>query len=213
MPIPPVRPCNLRLLTRLLGASIGTAVATGLVHQLASREEPINFAGLVLVAPFTDVKTLTSTYRVAGTVPLLDPVARFPRLLDFLNTFIRDKWPSKERLADFVRICEGRSHTEAHYHISIIHAEDDYDIPWHHSEEMFWAAANASASAEARDSREEFQPGRELTERSLGSGGRVLLHKTARGVIRTDITKHGLHDRIMGYPIVSMAVMRAFGLE
>jgi len=30
------------------------------------------------------------------------------------------------------------------------------------------------------------------------------------GVIREQIVKHGLHDRIMSYPIVSLAVARAF---
>lgn len=35
---------------------------------------------MVLVAPFANVELLTATYRVGGVIPLLSPLARFPRL-------------------------------------------------------------------------------------------------------------------------------------
>lgn len=73
---------------------------------MALLPQTVLFSGLFLVAPFADIKTLTATYHVAGTIPLLEPVTRFPRLSNLLNTFIRDKWPSAERLASFVRACE-----------------------------------------------------------------------------------------------------------
>lgn len=201
--------------------SIGTAVATKLLHHMAAirdPEKPVLFSGLVMVAPFADVKTLTATYRVAGTVPLLEPVARFPRLLQFLNSFIRDKWPSKDRLAAFVRACEdmpatimGDSRNGKYYHINIIHAQDDYDIPWTHSEQMFWSAVNASLPAGI--SFEELQQEKEVAKAALGEGGWNFAQETDRGVIREDIAVYGLHDMIMGYPIVSVAVMRAFGIS
>jgi len=34
--------------------------------------------------------------------------------------------------------------------------------------------------------------------------------KTQYGVIREEILKTGLHDIVMGYPVVTMAVMRMF---
>ncbi len=37
---------------------------------------------------FADVELLTATYRLAGTIPILGPVACFPGLLAYLNTFI-----------------------------------------------------------------------------------------------------------------------------
>lgn len=102
------------------------------------------FSGLVMVAPFADVETLTATYCVAGTIPLLEPVARLPELLQFLNSSIRDKWRSKDRIAAFVRACEDMRIRVAsdlgngkYYRINIIHAQDDYDIPWKHNDQMF----------------------------------------------------------------------------
>lgn len=201
--------------------SIGTAVATKLLHHLAALrdpDKPVLFSGLVMVAPFADVKTLTATYRVAGTVPLLEPVARFPRLLQVLNGFIRDKWPSKDRLAAFVRACEdmaagavGDLSNGKYYRINIIHAQDDYDIPWKHSDQMFWSAVNASVPTGI--SFEELEREKEVAKVALGEGGWTFSRETNRGVIREDIAKYGLHDKIMGYPIVSIAVMRAFGID
>jgi len=34
--------------------------------------------------------------------------------------------------------------------------------------------------------------------------------RTQNGVIREEILKTGLHDAIMGYPVITMAVMRIF---
>lgn len=191
------------------GQSIGTAVATSLVHHMAHRVHPVFFSGLVMVAPFTDVKSLTATYRVAGMIPLLGPVARFPRLLEFLNSFIRDQWQSNKKLAAFIQRSGKMSGSSGKYYISIIHAEDDYDIPWTHSDQMFWTAVNASTTTGI--SFEELEQEKLITKVTLGGGGWSVTRQAEGGVIREDILKYGLHDKIMGYPIISMAVLRAFG--
>lgn len=68
--------------TRILifGQSMGTAVSRALSEHYALQSPPVAFAGTVLVAPFVDVATLVSTYRIAGTIPILSPFARFPQL-------------------------------------------------------------------------------------------------------------------------------------
>lgn len=71
--------------------SLGIAVGISLSHHLAHQEPPVLFSGMVLVAPFADLELLTATYRVAGTIPLLEPVAYFPRLLSLLNKVIISK--------------------------------------------------------------------------------------------------------------------------
>lgn len=199
--------------------SIGTAVTTKLVDHVASLPEPIFFSGLVLVAPFTDVKTLTSTYRVAGRIPLLEPVAQFPRLLELLSRFIRDRWPSVERLASFVRTCErmpplpvDKTGEKAghYYRVNIIHAEDDFVIPWSHSNQMFWSAFNATVPDGITF--QDLEAEKEARKVALGAGGWTFSRETRNGIIREDIIKYGVHDEIMGHPIVSVAVMRAFDL-
>ncbi|KAK8050822.1 alpha/beta-hydrolase [Apiospora phragmitis] len=138
----------------LFGQSLGTAVCISLAQTLAAaaamtgeedKKSPVLFAGIVLVAPFADVATLTATYRVAKTVPLLGPVAQFPGLLTWLNTYIQSKWPTKERLADFVRACQRIPGDGPKYDVTMIHAQDDYDIPWVHSDVLYWYGVNASS--------------------------------------------------------------------
>ena len=44
----------------------------------------------------------------------------------------------------------------------------------------------------------------------IGGAGSIVEWKTKHGVIREEILKYGLHDVIMGNPIVTLAVMRMF---
>jgi abhydrolase domain-containing protein 12 len=192
----------------IFGQSLGTAVGISLAHHYAMKSSPVLFSGMVLVAPFADVELLTATYRIAGTIPILGPLAPFPRLLAFFNDFILSKWPSKHKLAAFVRACEQMSGDELKYYITIIHAQDDYDIPWSHSDQLYWHAVNAARpnGIDFDDLEEE----KEQTKTMLGPAGWAAEHRTPKGVIREEIAKWGLHDRIMSYPIVSLAVLRAF---
>jgi abhydrolase domain-containing protein 12 len=135
----------------IFAQSLGTGVAISLSHHLALQSPPTLFSGIVLVAPFANVELLTETYRVAGTIPLLSPVAFFPKLLALLNRFIVSKWPSKDKIAAMIRHLDEVKLVDRKnkYDISIIHAEDDYDIPWIHSDILFWHAANATRSSES----------------------------------------------------------------
>ncbi|KAL5088562.1 hypothetical protein Trisim1_006518 [Trichoderma cf. simile WF8] len=193
----------------LFAQSLGTAVSVSLAHHLATQvDRPIFFSGMVLVAPFADVELLTATYRIAGTIPLLDPIARFPWLLDFFNRFIIAKWPTKNKLAELIRFCEMSSEDSARYDITIIHAEDDYDIPWEHSDLLYWHAVNATLPHGI--SYEELEREKLASKSDLQAGGWVVKQETQKGSLREAITTWGLHDKIMSYPIVSLAVSRAF---
>jgi abhydrolase domain-containing protein 12 len=189
----------------IFSQSMGTAVALAVSAHLATQSPPIVFPGTVLVAPFIDVPTLVATYRVAGTIPILSPLARFPWLFKRLQYFIRDKWSSKDRIAQYVRANELSG---APYRLTIIHAEDDYDIPFSHSQTMFWHAVNASVPVGI--SYDELEAQKRDSKQELGAAGSIMQWRTEHGVIREEILKTGLHDVVMGYPIITMAVMRAF---
>ncbi|CAG8940274.1 unnamed protein product [Penicillium salamii] len=196
--IPPAR-------IAIFSQSMGTAVTVAISKHLATQTPPIVLAGTVLVAPFVDIATLVSTYRVAGTIPILSPIARFPPLFRSLQRFIKDKWMSKDSIAEYVRANELNGET---YRLTIIHAEDDYDIPWHHSQLLFWHAVNASMPAGI--SYDELEQKKLDSKKDLGAAGSVMEWNTQNGKIREEILKTGLHDVVMGYPIISMAVMRFF---
>jgi abhydrolase domain-containing protein 12 len=125
----------------IFGQSLGTAVSLAISEHFALRSPPLVFAGTVLVAPFADMAMLAATYPLAGSIPILPPLARFPALFNYLSTFIQDKWLSKDRAAEYIRANEANGEK---YRLTLIHAKDDYDIPWHHTEFIFWHAVNAA---------------------------------------------------------------------
>lgn len=196
----------------IFAQSIGTAVATAVTHHFALQSPPILFAGTVLVAPFSDVESLTRTYKVAGTIPLLSPIAMFPPLLAFFNKFIHTKMPSKDTLAALIRHLDETTvdNRRKKYDITMIHAEDDYDIPWVHSDVMFWHAVNATQNRSHPMSFEQLEQKKAENKIALGAGGWEMKWEGKAGVIREQIVQHGLHDRIMSYPVVSLAVSEAF---
>jgi abhydrolase domain-containing protein 12 len=110
-------------------------VTSAVAEHFAGRG--IDFAGIVLIAGFTDVPSLLTSYAIGGWVPILSPLRRMPRLQKWFSSHVVDKWPSAARLANFVRWSKKAR-------LFIIHATDDYDIPWLHSEQLFAAAANAT---------------------------------------------------------------------
>ncbi|KAL4876906.1 Alpha/Beta hydrolase protein [Aspergillus karnatakaensis] len=189
----------------LFGQSMGTAATIAVSHHYAAQSAPTVFAGTILVAPFVNVPTLVSTYRVAGTLPILSPLRRVPAVFDYLLRFIRDKWLSNERIAQYVRQNEVN---EEKYRLTIIHAEDDWDIPSYHSQLLFWHAVNGSVPVGITyDALEEKKMEKQV---DLGAAGTIVEWRTDYGVIREELLKTGLHDVVMGYPIITMAVMRHF---
>lgn len=187
----------------IFGQSLGTAVSLAVAEHFALQSPPVTFAGLILVAPFVDVATLVATYRVAGSIPILSPLARFPFLFRCLSTFIYDKWSSKDRIARYIRANEA---SEGKYRLTLIHAKDDYDIPSRHTELVFWHAVNATVAREI--TYDELEDVKSKSRHDLGAAGSVMEWRTENGIIREELLKTGLHDVVMGNPVITMAVMR-----
>jgi abhydrolase domain-containing protein 12 len=118
----------------LLGHSLGTAVASGVAERYAL--QGVEFAGIVLVAGFSDLATMLRGYRMGGYVPALGPFAMWPAFHRFLERYVVDKWHSANRLANIVR------HTRGRLRISLVHGYNDKDIPWTEDNRLFHAAAS-----------------------------------------------------------------------
>lgn len=191
----------------IFGQSLGTAVGISLANHFVSQSPPTSFAGMAFVASFSDVATLMATYRIGGVIPVLSPLATFPPLLAFFNGFLQSTWLSKTRIAEFVRHYE-RDPNDTKYHINLIYCEDDTNIPCIHTDELYWHAVNATTNIGI--SYKELEKQKEANRTDLGSGGWVMEWKTKKGVIREEILKYGVHDKVMAYAVIGMAVLRAF---
>ncbi|KAF3156846.1 hypothetical protein TWF751_002543 [Orbilia oligospora] len=187
----------------IFSQSMGTAVASAIINHFALESPATIFAGTVFVAAFVDVPTLVATYRIAGTIPILGPLAKFPIAFRYLSTFIRDKWLTGDRLAEYVKVNEAAGRK---YRLTFIHAQDDYDIPWTHTLTAFHRAVNATVPGGITF--EDLEAEKDIIKRDLGEAGTVVEWRTETGVLREEILKYGLHDVIMGNPIVTLAVMR-----
>ncbi|KAE8447817.1 hypothetical protein EG329_010046 [Mollisiaceae sp. DMI_Dod_QoI] len=160
----------------IFGQSLGTTVSIAISNQFAQQTPPVVFAGTVLVAPFVAVATLVSTYCVAGAIPISSPLAQFPLLFRSLQRFISDKGLSKDHIAQYVRTNEG--HGEK-YRLTVIHAEDDYDVPWSHTTEIFWHAVNATLPTGI--SFDELEENKSESKTDLGAAGSVMEWRTETG--------------------------------
>lgn len=119
----------------ILGHSLGTAVTAAVSEHFALKG--IEFASVIMVASFTDLPNLLTSYSIAGWIPLLSPLRRTPGLQKMFTSYLIDRWPTATRIANLVRVSK-------RLRLTFIHSKDDYEIPWLHSEGLFAAAANAT---------------------------------------------------------------------
>ncbi|TGO16428.1 hypothetical protein BTUL_0028g00280 [Botrytis tulipae] len=187
----------------ILGQSLGTAVACGVVEHFAMQKT--EFAGVVLVAGFTDVSNLLTSYSIAGWIPVLSPLRPYPALQKLFISYVNDKWPSTSRLTNFVKISK-------RVRLFIIHALDDYEIPWYHSQGLFAAAANGTMESGIGIDLLEKMKARNTID--MGDGAFISTWKTGSDkIIRQEIVAHGAHSTVLTYAPLSLAVFKAFGLD
>ncbi|CAD6447830.1 dd4abbea-2081-4c19-b808-f2f55b6d0643 [Sclerotinia trifoliorum] len=187
----------------VLGQSLGTAVACGVIEHFSL--QGIEFAGVVLVAGFTDVSNLLTSYSIAGWIPLLSPLRPYPALQKLFISYLNDKWPSTSRLTNFVKISK-------RVRLFIIHALDDYEIPWYHSQGLFAAAANGTMDSGIDMELLEKMKARNTI--NMGDGAFISTWKTGNDkIIRQEVVGHGAHSTVLTYAPLSLAVFKAFGFD
>ena len=188
----------------ILGQSLGTAVATAvglsfsnptseLLPQplLGPKHETAVFRSIVLVAPFFSLPDLLLSYRIGGLIPVLAPLRNSPFLVSMVSKYILDTWPSGLRLNGYVSAAApvAAKHNGAG-NVHILHARDDQDIAYKQSEKLFAVAT-----------------GKEVEDLPLGVREEV---KEGKVKVRIEMLEYGMHNRVVTYAPVGLAVMRAF---
>lgn len=184
----------------ILGQSLGTAVASGVAERYS--EKGVEFAGIVLVAGFSDLASMLGGYRMGGLVPLLGPFSYWPAFVRLLDRFVVDKWHSADRLVNIVR------RTRTRLRLSLLHAKDDSDIPYTEDNKLFKAAAGELVGDIG-----EAKFGAMKTQRTVhkGQDSAVTTWRAEPDIIiRQELIPYGGHNHIMGSSNVVMAVLRCF---
>ncbi|KAI1419617.1 Alpha/Beta hydrolase protein [Xylaria sp. FL1777] len=185
----------------LVGQSLGTAVTSGVVQHFATRGT--EFAGVILIAGFSNVPTLLSSYSGAGFIPVLSPLRPIPPLLHFFQSFIVDRWDSASRLAEVVRL------TRTRLRLTLIHAKNDMEIPCHESDALFKSAANATINQVLDD--EGFLSWKDQKSTRFDDGTFTSIVTAEPDIIiRQELVPYGGHNKVMLSSAVALAVMRTF---
>ncbi|PLW34033.1 hypothetical protein PCANC_18855 [Puccinia coronata f. sp. avenae] len=109
----------------IVGQSLGTGVSAALTHRLMT-EDNIKPNSLCLIAPFTSIPELLTTYSLFKFIPILQPLSVFPKMQTWLlNTFLRTHFNTKSLISSITT------------NIMLVHAQDDIDVHPSHSKALF----------------------------------------------------------------------------
>lgn len=166
----------------IVGESLGTGVAAGLAERITFGDASSfrKLAGIVLVAPFSNIPKLLETYCIMGVLPpLLSPLMGYPQYKKYVIDRIVETWDTASRLSRLTGVSP-KSETDAKYndkdfHLTVIHASNDPDIPWREGKRAWEAAVGGDKAAQFGNFVEESTSGDNRTEvrvweRKVGSG-------------------------------------------
>ena len=107
-------------------------------------DTPVTFASVTLIAPFANIPDLLQTYRIGGIVPVLSPLRAYPKLQKIMRRYVVDTWDTDRRIEELVRI-HSASSSEAKMRLQVLHSQNDMDISYRQSLQLFNAAARGAA--------------------------------------------------------------------
>lgn len=185
----------------ITGQSLGTAVTAAVAERFAfgspnpaaiqpAIKDAEPFAGVILIASFSNVENVIESYSVKGlTPPMLSPLVGYPRFQRWVRSHIVDHWNTDIRVARLsgVNITDldpsGQKYSHKDLDLTIVHALDDVEIPWYEGRRV-WVAATGENIEGAPGSLtfEKTEPGSpsqvEVWEHKIkGKGGTQVVKK------------------------------------
>ena len=194
----------------LIGQSLGTAITIGVAGELAAQNPPEELAAVITIAGFSSMKEVILTYRVGGYIPILSPLRRYPKVQEWFTKHVRESWDSVGRLATLVR-------NSPNLNLVLIHAKNDYEIPWQHCDSLFAHAANAAwKTLEGEDTEMEVMDALDSRIiKTYGSESTLATwpeEKSNGRRISQWLVKWGGHNAVVTSAGTSVIVAKAFGL-
>jgi pimeloyl-ACP methyl ester carboxylesterase len=231
----------------LMGQSLGTAVTAAVAERFAfgspdpaavqpAIKDPEPFAGVILLASFSNIPSLIESYSFKGmTPPMLRPLMGYPRVQNWVLSHIVDHWDTAARVARLTGVgptAENDSKSgygSKELDLSIIHALDDVEIPWYEGRRV-WAAAIGEKQEGAPGSlvyehKEVKGPGEVRTWENKSPSDpnvvkRVRWERVGYGgmyrgfepliVLLTLFFSFAGHNRVATFSVTALAILRAF---
>ncbi|KAI9374992.1 Alpha/Beta hydrolase protein [Aspergillus egyptiacus] len=210
----------------IIGQSLGTAVSAAVAERFAfgspdptaiqpAIKDPEPFAGVILLASFSNLPNLIESYSVKGiTPPILSPLRGYPRIQNWARSHIVDRWDTAARVARLTgvnsTIGTNPTYAEKGLDLAIIHAKNDVEIPWLEGRRVFAAAtgerqtdAAGAVTFEKRDANNGPNEVFVWEHRSGKESGAVKR-------VRWERVAYGGHNRVATFSTAALAVLRAF---
>jgi len=189
----------------IMGQSLGTAVSSGVVEHFAT--QGVDFAGIILIAAFSNLPELLTSYTAGGIVPVLSPIKNIKPLVRSVQKFLVDKWQSDDRVT---RIVEN---TSKRLRLTLIHAKNDAEIPYLQSDILFRSAARAVLGRDMDDAT--FEDWKLSISKTYDDGTFTSIVKSNEQggldiVVREEVVRYGGHNGVMMSSTIPLAVMRSF---
>ncbi|KAL4929970.1 alpha/beta hydrolase [Aspergillus undulatus] len=210
----------------IVGQSLGTAVSAAVAERFTfgstdptaiqpAIQDPEPFAGVILLASFSNLPNLIESYSVKGiTPPILSPLRGYPRVQNWARSHILDKWDTAGRVARLTGVkstleTASPTYAEKGLDLAIIHAKNDVEIPWYEGRRVFAAATGE---------RQKDAPGVLSYERRDANGPNEVLiweNRSGKGAgavkrVRWERVAYGGHNRVATFSTAALAVLRAF---
>lgn len=221
------------------GLSLGTAVTAGVAERFAfgapasgvgvpALDNPEPFAGIILVASFSNVPDLIDSYSLMGlTPPMLSPLNGFPRAKNWVKAQIVDAWRTNERLARLTGMKPhendgaDKEYSHKEVDITIIHARNDAEIPWEQGfSNWMWATTGGDEIMGPPSEPDQPRQGCIVYDRSE-DGGRTETKVWEKEVdsrsqknqvkrVRWEKVGYGGHNQVGAYSVAALAILRSF---
>jgi hypothetical protein len=173
----------------------------------SSGEIKEDFATVILVSGFRDLKSMLLRYRIGGWVPILLPLARVPGIQKVLGSVLKESWATSARLQQVIKrtaedLNAGRSRE---LDLRFVHAFDDADIPYDNTEKLY-----AELLAVTRRELGEGEAGVDVGNVSDGAIRRSASWPGVKLDLR--LIRCGGHNDILKHSTVAVALMKALDL-
>ncbi|KAF7597215.1 hypothetical protein BBP40_008057 [Aspergillus hancockii] len=150
----------------ITGQSLGTAVTAAVAERFAfgspdltaiqpAITNPEPFAGVILLASFSNIPSLLDSYSMKGlTPPILGPLKGYPRVKNYTKDCVVDRWDTAARVARLtgagpaVENVSASGYGDLGLDLTIVHAYNDAEIPWYEGRRV-WAAATGEGREDA----------------------------------------------------------------
>ncbi|OGM47043.1 hypothetical protein ABOM_003674 [Aspergillus bombycis] len=211
----------------ITGQSLGTAVSAAVTERFTfgspdpnaiqpAIKDPEPFAGVILIASFSNVPSLLDTYSLKGlTPPILSPLVGYPRVKNWTKSHVIDRWDTAARVARLTGVGPTAQNDSAigyadkELDLTIVHAYNDAEIPWYEGRRV-WVAATGENDKDA--------PGSLVHEKKEPkSQNEVLIWENRSsknaGVVKSvrwERVPYGGHNRVATFSVAALAVLRAF---